>query len=232
MNKIYYHSNEFFLLRDFPEEPTGYCTDLGAIALICGNTFCRCDSMLKRHIKAIKSCIAAKTRIDNPEALCIVTPPDGSGDLYALLNGEQIKLENGDIFDLPDNVEFEEKNDQRNCNYCKIDCLKNLKGIPCKAPRVIHLKLKQEVSPFKERKSMEAKAKWLAYCLEIGFIDKSQLDSLDKLWDKFKDPEGNFKKEKEESQDELWTEVTRLHNIYAFKELSDKLKSKFTIQRK
>ena len=39
------------------------------------------------------------------------------------------------------------------------------------------------------------KAEWMAYCLDIGFCDKSQLDELSAIWDKFKDENGNMKKE-------------------------------------
>lgn len=35
-------------------------------------------------------------------------------------------------------------------------------------------------------------AKWLAYCLEIGYT-KSQLDELEKIWWTFKDRNGNLK---------------------------------------
>lgn len=38
----------------------------------------------------------------------------------------------------------------------------------------------------------KAKAKWLAYCLEIGF-DKSSLDWLSDMWDSHKDENGNLR---------------------------------------
>lgn len=42
----------------------------------------------------------------------------------------------------------------------------------------------------KARRKIEKCAKWLAYCLEIGW-KKSQLDELEKLWMQGHDDNGN-----------------------------------------
>lgn len=120
-DKVLFENNEFFLLRDYPKERWMILMEPDAPNV---------------ESEAFKACIAAKTRIDNPELL----NPKSVLDPTPVTDWP---LKDGDIFDLPDNVEFEEKSDQRNCNYCRIDCLQNLKGIPCKAPKIIHLKLEK-----------------------------------------------------------------------------------------
>lgn len=43
-----------------------------------------------------------------------------------------------------------------------------------------------------KKQTIIKKAKWLEYCLEIGW-QKSQLDDLSAIWDKYRDEYGNFK---------------------------------------
>lgn len=44
-----------------------------------------------------------------------------------------------------------------------------------------------------KNQAAKKKAEWMAYCLDIGFIEKSQLDELSALWDKHKDENGNLR---------------------------------------
>lgn len=44
-----------------------------------------------------------------------------------------------------------------------------------------------------KNQAAKKKAEWMAYCLDIGFCDKSQLDELSAIWDKYKDENGNLK---------------------------------------
>lgn len=46
------------------------------------------------------------------------------------------------------------------------------------------------------RKSVKNCAKWLAYCLEIGW-QKSDLEDLEKIWWKFRDKNGKLLKQLE-----------------------------------
>lgn len=43
-----------------------------------------------------------------------------------------------------------------------------------------------------KEQAIQAKGKWLSQCLEFGW-DKSDLDGLSEVWDKFKDEYGNFR---------------------------------------
>lgn len=60
-----------------------------------------------------------------------------------------------------------------------------------KSPDYIQLNLKAMDT---KEKAIKKKAQWLAYCLEIGW-EKSQLDELSAVWDRFKDEHGNIRKE-------------------------------------
>lgn len=138
MNKLQHHSNEFYLLRGFPEKPEH---DLNI----------QSPADFKRKLIKYKhdfeACIAAKTRVDNPEIMEI-------GNLLSPFTHLFNKAKDG-IFDLPDNVEFEE------INICDIaSCIsptcQNKKE--CQLPeKVIHLKLKQEVKPIETQDELWSK---------------------------------------------------------------------------
>jgi hypothetical protein len=124
-DKVLFENNEFFLLRDFPSEME-----------------------FDRHVRpeveyklAIEACIAAKTKIDNPELLM---------HIMGLQYGLDRPLKPGDILDLPDGVEFEEKYQFYCMGWC--DCSEKeyhawnvRENVKADTQKVIHIKLKQEV---------------------------------------------------------------------------------------
>lgn len=82
---------------------------------------------------------------------------------------------------------------------------------------------------YQKRKAIHAKAEWLAYCKSIGWTD---IDGLDKIWDKFKDEGGNLRApavENHEDQEAMWEDVMSYlsdpEEIYY-------LKSKYTLTQK
>lgn len=76
------------------------------------------------------------------------------------------ELKDGDIFDLPKFTGFTVISNQAKCDYCKIDCLQNLKGIPCKAPKAIRLLPEKPVQ--KEESQEDDKDDWDALGNEIN----------------------------------------------------------------
>lgn len=89
----------------------------------------------------------------------------------------------------------------------------------------------------------EKKAKWLSYCLEIGW-DKSELDSLSEIWDEHKDEYGNLRpaKPKVESTSPAllikalkeiavyirhWNEANHSFDIDRLKEIAEEALSSF-----
>lgn len=53
---------------------------------------------------------------------------------------------------------------------------------------------KNNYDMFSKDRAIKKKAEWLSYCLEIGW-EKSQLDALSDVWDRFKDENGNLRPE-------------------------------------
>lgn len=121
MNKIYFESNTFWLLRDYPEEPTD---------MYQGDQYY--GAKMDEYHDQVKACIAAKIKIDNIELI---------------INGKHA-FQNGYIFDIPDGVEFEER--VTCCDgtslviCCEMDCEGYKSKHGDKTEKVIHLKLKQE----------------------------------------------------------------------------------------
>ena len=120
-------------------------------------------------------------------------------------------LKDGDTFDLPEGMGCKEESDQSKCNYCKLDCLRNLKGIPCKAPKAIRL-LPSE------------KPVQVQYCPTCGKPERqSEFCS------------NSFHKpvQKEESQEELWDLVYNNYVLWLSQEFrTNDLLRDFTIKRK
>lgn len=90
-DKVLFENNEFFLLRGFPEEPQRKDFELfGSYMLAC-----------YRYDSNLRSCAAAKTKIDNPELL---------KEQLEWVKGQHgnklFPLKDGDIFDIPDNDYF------------------------------------------------------------------------------------------------------------------------------
>lgn len=149
MNKLQYHSNEFFVLWNYPTKEQ-YTTHHGH-----PNVFPSFHEDM--YNKAIKACIAAKTRIDNKELLPVVNYAEhcDSGetgwfyqDRYEHSHPTGLKgIKDGDIFDLPDNVEFEE---QYICSKYNKKCGPGCLVCSGNTLLVIHLKLKQEDDPFED----------------------------------------------------------------------------------
>lgn len=195
MKKIQYHSNKFWLLENVPEEPkepARHWTKTSEWEEYESKT-------LPAYRDALEACIAAKKEIVNPELIV----DGGTHGLCFTKDGKQIR--DGDIFPLPDNVEFERRwvNECRDVHGdCQLTGDEYRRGCQhrCKKEyEVIHLKLKQE----------------------IKFESNVGSDS----WIKDK-----FLEVKEESQDELWRQAEHYIN-WSYQEVTPELKSKFTIQR-
>jgi len=111
MKAIHYKGQNKFYLFDKPE-----------------NRILSLRDMNGRYERELKSNLSAGKEIVNPEVLGI------KFDLFWYAPGNPIHLKLGDIFDLPDNIGFEE------VDACSSDC--------CREPlKVIRLKLKQEAKP-------------------------------------------------------------------------------------
>jgi hypothetical protein len=93
------------------------------------------------------------------------------------------------------------------CNKTKEECTNKTCFIDTHLKQVC-FGHEQEITHGQKMKVIRKKAEWLKFCLDIGW-DKSQLDELDKLWDKFKDEAGNLKPvvASTEDQEELWQSV-------------------------
>jgi hypothetical protein len=203
MNKILFESNTFWLLRDYPEEPR--LNDKGNQWYQETGGYLAPSVWYERNLKA---CIAAKTKIDNPELLrayeykgqwYIITC-----DVYKTSPDTDIHLKDGSIFDVPDGVEFERElvNECRDVHGdCQLTGDEYRRGCQhrCKKEyEVIHLRVKEVKTELK-----------LASEMGIGYAPII---------------------ENEESQDELFHEVVSIllkhsNNPYSI------LKSKFKIQR-
>lgn len=139
MNKLQYHSNEFFVLWNYPENKN----------YINGRSQSEMASLMdgeyEKYQADLKACIAGKTRVDNKELLPIQNGALGTNLIWMLPSPKLLK--DGDTFDLPDNVEFEEK------EGCASDCCTTdgRCGEGCREPvKFIHLKLKQEVKTIED----------------------------------------------------------------------------------
>lgn len=198
MNKLQYHYNEFFSLRNYPTKEQ-YTTQHGY-----PNVFPSFHEDM--YNKAVEACIAAKTRIDTTSVVNTLklkwVIKNSNETIWAY--DDHILIDDGKIFDLPDNVEFEEGEEFiANDHWFPIDLKDKYEGKTILHPddledlrksgrtrRVIHIKLKEE---------------------------------------------DNLKEVKEESQDELISEIGNILYATAFpisKKAIDEIKSKFTIQRK
>lgn len=164
MNKLYYHSNEFFLLRDYPENKNYINgrsqSDMASLM----------DGEYEKYQAALKACIAAKTRIDNPEIMEI-------GNLLSPFTHLFNESKDG-IFDLPENVEFEER---------EIPLPEQFASYPNQCETVLRLKLKEEVTYgaviiphfFSKRNAIISRA--MTYLSEEDGIGKEIFDELSTL---------------------------------------------------
>lgn len=134
MNKILFYSNEFFILWNFPKEPKILTVNARV-----------------EYEKVVKACIAAKTRIDTTSVVNTLklkwVIKNSNETIWAY--DDHILIDDGKIFDLPENVEFEESTVYKCENKrCSIPgrCLQQGKPTLCEqvSEKVIHLKLKQE----------------------------------------------------------------------------------------
>lgn len=66
MKVLIVKSDGLIYAAEVPEEPK-YCTDFGDIILICGNTFCKCDSQLKGYRHNLNSAKESAIRCDHQE---------------------------------------------------------------------------------------------------------------------------------------------------------------------
>lgn len=192
-DKVLFENNKFWLLENVPEEPNE--NDFKRHRSPGFNDFIKADS---DYLKALKACIAAKKEIDNRDVF---------ENWLTMRKGyfECIELKDGDIFPIPDNMEFEEK-----CKYC---CYKT-ELLGCKfgkCEKVIHLKLKQDVKEgvviipnhFSKRNAIISRA--MTYLSEEDGIGKEIFDDLSTLLEV-----------REESQDALKSQtLKRWHMIIA-----------------
>lgn len=45
----------------------------------------------------------------------------------------------------------------------------------------------------RKTKALMERARWIQFCIKIGFATKNQIPKLEEIWDKFKDEYGNLK---------------------------------------
>ncbi len=117
-DKIQYDHGTFYGLRDCPKEPVTPedFEGFGGSPL---------ESMYERYDWDMKACIAARKKIENAYNLL---PIQKVNSVYYFHDGKELK--DGDIFDLPDGLEFKQDESQDELwedvvNYMPIEYLQN-----------------------------------------------------------------------------------------------------------